>query len=277
MTRRNIFEILEEEKDMEDEIQRIETLCEEESIRIGRHFYTPEELVDEYCLKGWKNRNRFMNCEEIREKLGIDIICRGSCSEELVLIYLEYMANIIQLCNLEINSSPSYHIERSYDYLRESVLGLIDDLNYEARVFEDKEQVILVEKNAATTAVAEIVEDEFVYDVLEYNHHTLKGNLDRKQRILKILADKFEEIRPQLKSINGTLESNTAYLLNKMNIRHNNMAGKNVIPYVRDMSKEDLETWYDETYQMILLSILEVDNIERNKKVKELKQVIDNK
>ena len=156
-------------------------------------------------------------------------------------------------------------------------MGLIDDLNYEARVFEDKEQVILVEKNAATTAVAEIVEDEFVYDVLEYNHHTLKGNLDRKQRILKILADKFEEIRPQLKSINGTLESNTAYLLNKMNIRHNNMAGKNVIPYVRDMSKEDLETWYDETYQMILLSILEVDNIERNKKVKELKQVIDNK
>ena len=41
------------------------------------------------------------------------------------------------------------------------------------------------------------------------------------------------------------------------------------------MTDEELESWYDETYQMLLLSILELDNVERNKKVKELKRMIE--
>lgn len=42
--------------------------------------------------------------------------------------------------------------------------------------------------------------------------------------------------------------------------------------YVVNLSDEALEEWYDETYQMLLLSMLELDNAERNKRVKELKE-----
>ena len=38
------------------------------------------------------------------------------------------------------------------------------------------------------------------------------------------------------------------------------------------MTDEELENWYDELYQMILLAYLELDNIDRNKRVEELRK-----
>ena len=40
------------------------------------------------------------------------------------------------------------------------------------------------------------------------------------------------------------------------------------------MKKERLEKWYDELYQMMLLAILLLDNVDRTAKVKELKEKI---
>jgi hypothetical protein len=40
------------------------------------------------------------------------------------------------------------------------------------------------------------------------------------------------------------------------------------------MTKKQLEKWYDELYQMILLAFLLLDNVERIKKVKKLKENI---
>lgn len=125
------------------------------------------------------------------------------------------------------------------------------------------------------TAVAEIVDQKTAYAVIEYNHHLLKGNIAEKQRILKILADKFEPIRGELKKVDKDLESNTGCLLNKMNIGHNNVEGKNAIEYVKNLSDEEMEEWYDEIYQMLLLCFLEYDNIERSKKISKLKEIIE--
>lgn len=63
------------------------------------------------------------------------------------------------------------------------------------------------------------------------------------------------------------------YWINNMNIRHNNCAegDKNYKKVVAKMSQDELESWYDETYQLCLLAFLELDNVERTKKVAELK------
>ena len=268
--RRNIFDILKENVNIEVEVETIEELGEEDLIVEGRNYYSLEEFVDEYCIRDWKNRNRCITCEQIRKKIGISSLDMIMYSEKEILLYLEYMINMIYLVNNHIKNS-FFEIEKEYIYLEENVNGLIDDLGYEPKEFEEKEQVILVEKNSAATAVAEIVEPELAYEVLSYNHHTMKGDIERKQKILKVLADKFEALRPQIKNINGELESNIGFLLNKMNIRHNNLQGKNEIQYVKHLSKKELEAWYDETYQMLLLAFLEVDNEDRAKKVKQLK------
>lgn len=146
---------------------------------------------------------------------------------------------------------------------------------HEANFFEDEEKVLLVEKNAAATAVAETMEPSISYKVIEYNHFLLKGKIEEKRNILLALADKFEPIRPELKKVNSKLESNIGYLLNKMNIRHNNKDGKMAGGYVANLSSEELEKWYDETYQMLLLAFLEKENVERNQKIDELKKKIE--
>lgn len=66
------------------------------------------------------------------------------------------------------------------------------------------------------------------------------------------------------------------YLLNSVNVRHNNadQVGKNYIHFVADMKDGDIEQWYDDMYQMCLLAFLELDHLERKERVKKLKEDI---
>ena len=107
------------------------------------------------------------------------------------------------------------------------------------------------------------------FKVIEYNHYLLKGDLDKKRNILKALADKIEGFRDNL---NKTLFSDFGYLANNLNIRHNNLEGKNKKEYLVNIDNEELECWYDETYQVMLLCILE-NNYKTSitNKIKEIK------
>lgn len=272
MARKNIFEILAEKLDIQQQLEKIEELLSENSI----YNDSLEEVIDIYCIRDWKFRGRCTNCADIRKRLSItyhDIkLCHGN--QNIVLNYLEYIANLIWLCNTKYLEGKD-DFDAEYQYLQENVIGLIEDLGYETKILEDEERVLLLEKNAAATAAAEITSQEISNKIIEYNHFLLKGNIEEKRKILLALADKFEPVKNELKKVDAILEDNIRYLLNKMNIRHNNKEGKNASGYVSNLTDEELESWYDETYQMLLLSILELDNVERNKKVKELKRMIE--
>jgi hypothetical protein len=49
-------------------------------------------------------------------------------------------------------------------------------------------------------------------------------------------------------------------------VRHNNEEN----PYIKSLSKEELENIYDDIYQMWLLAKLEIDNLERKNRVVEI-------
>ena len=71
--------------------------------------------------------------------------------------------------------------------------------------------------------------------------------------------------------------NNTLFMLfNNMNLRHDNCSegSPKYIKFIANMSKRDMENWYDETYQLCLLAFLELDNIERNVKLEDLKDKI---
>ena len=132
---------------------------------------------------------------------------------------------------------------------------------------------IFVPKDRGAVSVSEIVSPEISYKVLEYNHYTMKGDIARKRETLRILADQLEPRRVELAAINKELANNVFFMFNNMNIRHNNCAegDKNYKEVVAKMSQDELESWYDETYQLCLLAFLELDNVERTKKVAQLK------
>ena len=81
-----------------------------------------------------------------------------------------------------------------------------------------------------------------------------KNSQQAKRNILKALADKIEGFRDNLDKDSS---SDFGFLANNINIRHNNLDGKNKKEYLVNIENEELESWYDETYQVMLLCILE--------------------
>ena len=70
-----------------------------------------------------------------------------------------------------------------------------------------------------------------------------------------------------------------ARILNTLGLRHNNLdpEGKQYKAFVANMTNEELEHWYDETYQMCLLAFLRIEHIERKKAINELKKKVEAK
>jgi len=138
---------------------------------------------------------------------------------------------------------------------------------------------IFVEKNQAAISVSEIVPKEISYKVISYNHHTYKGDLESKREILVKLAYVLEPKESVLASIDNQFKSDLFYLLNTLGLRHNNLdpEGKQYKAFVASMTKEELEHWYDETYQMCLLAFLRIEHIDRKKAINELKKKVEAK
>lgn len=273
MSRSNIFEVLDGKVDVDFEIKTIMELFDKVNL-FGLHpNYRIEEFCDEFCIPFWKSRKFVTSCNEMRERLNITNEDIGmGLDRQHILILVEYILNVMALCDKQKPENSEWSVE--FTMLLENIKNLVESLNYEIKVFEEEEKTILVEKNAAATAVAEIMDCETGYSVIEYNHFLLKGNLSKKKQILKALGDQFEGKRVQIKSINNSLASDIGFLLNNLNIRHNNLEGQSAEAIAQNMTPEELEQWYDDTYQLLLLAFLELDNIPRRQKVNKLKQSI---
>lgn len=277
--RKNIFEIMQEKYNFTEEINKLSRLLDESMIKYDQLEFTLEEFVDEYEFDNWKNSYHYIDCKELKQAIGInkiiaDISIGNSILIEEVLLFLEYILNIINLCE---KSQPIFfrhaYFIKPYSRLKMNIEILLSNINYEYKYFEKEQKVLLVEKDAASFAVANIIEEELAFKVIEYNHYLLKGNLDRKRGILKVLADKVEGFKDNL---DRGLSSDFGYLANNINIRHNNLEGKHQKGYLVTIDKEELEEWYDNTYQIMLLCILENNyKIELKNKIKEIKYKIN--
>ena len=140
---------------------------------------------------------------------------------------------------------------------------------------------IYVEKSPAAIAVAEseLIPENLSYKLISYNHYRMKGNLEEKKAVLLQLASIIEAKRKELNQAEKVLETNLFYAFNNLNIRHNNvnpeLKGK-YNAYVAQMPNDELEKWYDETYQMCLLAFLQIENLGRKAKFDKLKAEIEN-
>ena len=216
--------------------------------------------------------------------LGIfDLSSRAQFGEpvslEKFLLYAETIYNLVSIDNVIANP-----------FIVDSVLQLKHniEIDCERLGFEIKktgeEKYIIVEKNAAATAVADKYADgdlAFSHKVIEYNHFLLRGNIDRKREILLAIGQKFEPIRRRLEgSPFKSVSEDARALLNNLNIRHDNISPEDKTHYnavVDQMPNGDLEEWYDKTYSVLLLALLADDFSALHKEIKELKAQIESK
>ena len=298
--RKNIFDRIQElGHNTENEMDKIYKIFKEKCFQFNANntamSTTLEEAVDVFQLHLWKQRRTATTLHELKTLLGIlqteNKIAYPSENKMLnldeVIIYLEYILNIVMLA-FEVRSR--IHVEQKFCkyYVRleesgvlmllENIDILLDNMNYQRKTNDKEERVIIVEKNAAVTAVSEIVDDELFWPTIEYNHHLLRDNVERKREILLKFADKIEPLREELRGLHKNTETNLFFLFNSLNIRHNNSDStnrKHYIEYVANLSSKQLEEWYDETYQLVLYSFLLLDNSSRIKRVDELKKTIE--
>ena len=274
MARKNIFEILNgSELDLEYEVRKLFSLLQEECIDyLGS--YTVEAFVDEYEFAKWPHRCRCRDTDEMKLRLNIRNLKQILSSNFNTLNYLEYIGNMLFLCQ---NTDEFLDYDDDFNYITESLRYILDQLNMSFYTHPSNDRVTLQEKDPAATAAAEISEPQLALSIIEYNHHTLKGDLEAKKSILFSLGHDLERYSRELKTFRPDLADEAGFLLNSLNIRHNNSTppeGKsldNYIPHVAEMKPETLEEWYDETYQVLLLCILEYDHLARKGKIKELK------
>ena len=288
MSRKSIFEILSENIDYTREIRTIWRLfINDVKISIPRkgiygikgHNVSILEAVSKYSFNYWKSRNRCISPSDMMERLEINekmiMNLNGFCNE--MINVLEFIVNIVRLCDVslkykDVSSSSNYRL------MKENINWLIEHFGYVTYYCEDEEYLKIIEKNPAATAVAEISTSETAKKIMQYNHYTLKGDIEKKKDIIVSLGKELEPKRESLKKIDSSLTSDVFFMLNNMNLRHNNLDSKNKNNYqefIAKMNKNDLENWYDETYQMILLANLLLDNIERQEKVNILKKSCD--
>ena len=265
--RKNIFELMQgNEIDLYTEYLRIYRVFErtefecESSIKI---------FIGENYFLNWKHRKRYISINDLLDSLEISRsdMSQDNISTDKLLLYTELVFNLINLIEEYALSYDGRNIVKS---LRNNIADLLEDMNYEIKT-NTREQFVIIEKDKLTTAVAEKFPD-ITDTVIEYRRFVLKGNIEAKRKILDNLANKVEPLRKTLKNTPYTnIIEDINMMLNNLNIRHNNIEGPKKQEYTVNMPDNELEKWYDTTYDMILSALMIKDYNDKKEAIKELK------
>ena len=272
--RRNFFERMEREIDFDNEFYKIEALMRNG----GDYGYSNSmEYQIDRCFLRWKLRDTFTSYDELRSSIGFPKMSRYGERYELehsleledYLAYCEMILNLIMFITKEDEKLAEEIVVATIHTIGRN----IQKLGMCLREMEDG-RILAVQISPEANSVADITSQSIADVVVEYNHYLLKGNLAKKRSLLIVLADDLESKRRELNAAKFTGVSDLFFLFNNMNIRHNNIDpnGANYKPRVAAMSKEELEKWYDETYQLALMAYLYLENVERVNKIATLKQ-----
>jgi len=283
--RRNFAQILKDAKiDIKTEYQKLYGMLYDRTIQVS-------------------NSNRISAYDELSERF-IGFYFRGTCLSidefnDLHDFHFEKdpadfsIDNLISLCEYISNMLMGYQATQvsfgwnmaaapvliNVQFYLQQISQIIEKIGY-MQAAEDN-FAIYVEKSPAAIAVAEseLIPENLSYKLISYNHYRMKGNLEEKKAVLLQLASIIEAKRKELNQADKVLETNLFYAFNNLNIRHNNvnpeLKGK-YNAYVAQMPNDELEKWYDETYQMCLLAFLQIENLGRKAKFDKLKAEIEN-
>lgn len=281
--RKSIFDIVSEKVDIKSEVHRILYVSRvEKTLSVDEYEYsTIFNFVSEYCFKEWAHRGHFIHVDDFLDALDFEnLIKQAETDSEALLTFIELIYNFWYLSRQKFNDNEKgYELKwcGNFYHLQEIMNDLLEQYNHTVFTNEDKDCILVVENKKEVTAAAEILPTKLAFDTIRYNHRSLQGQIELKKSILISMGAELEPKRKELQTLNKQLSEDIFFMLNNMNIRHNNRSKKDKAKhkeYVAKMTKKQLEKWYDELYQMVLLAFLLLDNADRTSKVRALKDKI---
>lgn len=277
MERGIFFERMERELNLQHEYEKIDSIILNEKIKGN----TIDDVIT-YFFGRWQDKKNFISFYELRSCMGFlynqdpfDIEKYPTAKVKDIndfLLYCEMMMNMFAGTVLPYANTI---ICDKVKMVNEIMLYDLEKLNYEAKNMDDR--IIIVQKDASVISVADIVESTLADTIVEYNHFLLKGDIEKKKSILKAIANALEPKRRELDQINKIFTSDLFYLLNNMNIRHNNCDEndfKNYNPVFARLSVDEVETWYDDIFQQELMAFLFLEQKKRNIRINTFKKAV---
>lgn len=183
-----------------------------------------------------------------------------------LLLLCEYILNFAkQMQNIDVCMQDALFFIRH-------IRAVCDKISYQE--VEVKGIFALVPRNDLINAAAECSPAEVSIDLITFDYWRYKGDLERKRQYLSKFARELEPKREYLESLSKRLTSDFFYLVNSLNIRHNNISeeSKKYFEPLRSMSDHELESWYDTLRNMAASLFLLTDYSEHSESINTLKQ-----
>lgn len=262
---RHFYERMDVDIDFQSEYQKLEVmLC---SV-YEKQFVSLNTTIEMDFLK-WSKRGRFTSFQELRQTVGFPITLNKSTISfgmENASKY-DYFAYCEMILSILFDFDSQKMLRSHEDIVRQmlhTIEAVLDRVDYTLSVTEGR--VLVVKKDVAAEAAAHNVLPNISSAIREYNHYSLKGNIEKKRALLLVLADGLE---PEEKWLKSKGFDDLFDFFNTMNIRHNNVQSghKHYQETVAKMGNKELESWYDDTYQMALLAYLTIQQRERQKRI----------
>ena len=191
-----------------------------------------------------------------------------------LLFYCEVVVNIIHSCSKFMNYlNPA--AEQLIRQCIENIDIILDKTGY-IRLKDDDDFWAVIKKNALASSVIEDIDNKVAAKaVLEYNRLDMKGNLEGKRKLLKLIGDFIEptlQKRNELSDQLHELADDVSFCLNNLNIRHNNKEGNHKKDFLNSMSDRELEILYDDAFRTALLLIELSKQEESHKRIAAVRQ-----
>lgn len=274
MGRKNFFERIEQNLNLQNEYEKLEKIVLKYTNEYNMSLN--DEIESYFDL--WKYKKNYLSFVELRSHLGFTYTKAWDYSFNAEIesiydffVYCEMILNMILVVLPEEAQIVNDNIIKKIIYI---INYDLESLNYTVSKMSD-DQYIIVQKDAAVSEVVELVEPTIADSILEYNHYVLKGDLEKKKNILIKIAASLEPKKSGIKGINNQLCNDYFYLINNMNIRHNNCDKTDKEKYNEKfdiLKSEEKEEWYDNIFQMSLLIYLLLENTKNSSKIKHFKQ-----
>ena len=274
MARQNYFDILNRmEFDPQRELKNLMDLLEMERNFKRSYYETSLNSAISNNFLDYPNRSTFTSYSQMIEFVESNIY---NTTEQL-FVFSELLVDIF--CNLaeKFTKEESSFIQVIFDNIKRFL-----ELSNHELITLDNGNKIIVEKNVYASEASQIVSETSIEEaikVLEYNHFSNKGNIQRKKEILIALANYLEPFRRELnysEELKDIMKVNNQKVIafeklfemyNNFGLRHNNSN-----QYHLDLTDDELEQWYDDIYTSTLFVILSMDESRILSKLKTLRE-----
>lgn len=210
------------------------------------------DVLDRMPIKG-----TCINLNDLLQKLGIDLNKQNANMDDLF--------NLIEFLLCVVDSDyPG--MSTFYNDILENINIILDKTSH--KIVKTTRGRVVVPISAKIEQASILVNNEDLsIELLNYNHRSNIGNLKAKQTILAKIGKEYE---PRLKEDGSQLSKDIRFLLNNIDIRHNNTAPKN--NRYHNAIKGNEENWCDKLYSLFIAYIIENDVKKISEEISKLKK-----